>query len=205
MGSESSCHLLSSGQPLLSLCPCQTPPDPSSPPQASGPLDQAAESGEAGAFTTPCCPHPQPRVSISISLSMGFPTLLLPRAPDRRTEACTRARTSQEHLALPTEPVTEQVASNTPGQCKLQTSRKRRPLETSCKSNPTQALGSGPHSGLSARSMTLTKLDKPLWTSVSLPTSPMPLRRTEDYRLELLWEQGKDIIKHTRGTETCKL
>lgn len=40
---------------------------------------------------------------------MGFPTLLLPRAPDRRTEACTRARTSQEHLALPTEPVTEQV------------------------------------------------------------------------------------------------
>ena len=34
---------------------------------------------------------------------------------------------------------------------------------------------------------------------------PMPLRRTEDYRLELLQEQGKDIIKHTRGTETCKL
>lgn len=61
------------------------------------PLTTRPQSGEeAGAFTTPRCPHPQPRVSISISLPMGFPTLLLPRAPDRRTEACTRAQTSQE-------------------------------------------------------------------------------------------------------------
>ena len=36
-------HLLSSGQPLLSPCPCQTPPDPPSPAQASAPHDQATE------------------------------------------------------------------------------------------------------------------------------------------------------------------
>lgn len=84
LGSKSSCHRLSSGQALLS--PTTTPPDPSSPPQASAPHDQAAKWGTGRGVHS--CPHhhaassPQPRVSIPFPspTSCGIPQFTAPQS-----------------------------------------------------------------------------------------------------------------------------
>ena len=156
MGSESSAVIWAAPSFPMPL------PDPSRPPLPAllrpQPLTTRPQSGEeAGAFTTLADPTPNPESQSPSPFPWDFPLYCSPGLQTEGLRLVPGPRQARRHLALPTEPVTEQVASDTPRQSKLQTSGRRRPLETSCKSNPTQAQGSGPCSGLSACSMTLMK------------------------------------------------